>query len=72
MKIFVSSKPNTKKAHIEKIDDAHYVVAIKERPVKGRANTAIARAIAKHLNVPLSDVRLMSGTRSKRKMFEIL
>ena len=72
MKFFVSAKPNAKKTNIEKIDDTHYAIAVKERPIKGRANTAIASALAEHLNVPQSNVRLVSGFSSKRKMFEIV
>ena len=72
MKIFVFSKPSAKKTNIEKINDSHYAIAVKERPIKGKANTAIARALAKHFNIPPSDVRLVSGAHSKRKVFEII
>ncbi len=71
MKIFVSSKPNAKKTGIAKIGDYSYEIAVKEPPLKGKANTAIARALAKHFHVPPSNVRLASGARSKRKIFEI-
>lgn len=51
--------------------DEWFVISIKEPPVQGRANDAIIKALAKHFNVSNSQVRLISGASSKRKVFEI-
>jgi len=72
MKIFVTAKPLAKTEGVEKIDDAHFVVAVKEPPREGRANRAIAAALAGHFAVPPSRVRLVSGFSSKQKIFEVL
>ena len=71
MKIFVSAKPLAKYASIEKLDDAHFTVAVKEPPVQGMANQAIARALAEYFKVPLSHVCLFSGFSSKKKVFVV-
>lgn len=71
MKIFVKAKANSKEEKIERADDAHFVIAVKEPPVQGRANAAIAETLAEHFKVPARQVRLVSGFSSKNKMFEI-
>lgn len=72
MKIFVRAKPGAGEERVEKTSDNNFVVSVKEPPVKGRANAAIARALAKHFEVAFSQVRLVSGFSSKQKVFEIL
>ena len=71
MKIFVKARPNSKAESIEKADDTHFTVAVKEPPVKGRANAAIAKALARHFGTAPSQVFLASGLSSKQKVFEI-
>ncbi|MDO8654932.1 MAG: DUF167 domain-containing protein [bacterium] len=71
MKVFVKAKPNAKEERIEKIDEMHFLVAVKEPPVQGRANKAITKALAVYFNVPVFGVRLVSGFSSKQKTFEI-
>ncbi len=39
-------------------------------PVEGRANEALRRLLAAHLNVPLAAVRITSGQRSRLKRVE--
>ena len=70
MKIFVKARPNSKAESIEKADDTHFTVAVKEPPVKGRANAAIAKALAGHFGLAPSQVFLVSGFSSKQKVFE--
>ncbi|MBI2623403.1 MAG: DUF167 domain-containing protein [Candidatus Liptonbacteria bacterium] len=72
MKIFVRAKPNAKAASVEKLDDAHYVIAVTEPPKENKANFAIMEALARHFGVSLSRIRLISGRTSKEKTFEIL
>lgn len=71
MRIFIKAKPNSKKEGIEKLDETHFIVAVKEPPVKGLANRAIAKALAKHFDLSLSQVYLVSGFTSKQKVFEV-
>lgn len=71
MKITVKAKPSAREASVEKIDDTHFVVAVTEPPVEGRANAAIAKALAEHFGTAQSNVRLVSGATWKQKVFEI-
>ncbi len=72
MKIFVKAKPNAKEEKIQKIDDGHYLVFVKEPPVKGEANRAIIRALAEYFKTSLSQVNIVSGHISINKIIEIL
>lgn len=72
MRIFVQAKPAAKKAKVERIDAAHFIIAVKERPQEGRANRALAKALAEYLGVAPSRVRLVSGISAKQKVFKIL
>ncbi len=83
MKIFVKAKAGTKAEKVEappqklweeKGGDKEprwYTVHVKEPPVQGRANEAITRALAEHFGVAKSQVTLISGASSKKKVFEI-
>ena len=69
---FVKAKPSAKNESVEKIDGAHFVVVIKKPAKDGRANEAIARALADYFEVAPSRVLLLSGFTSRQKVFEIL
>lgn len=71
MKIFVIAKPGARETKVEKIGDGHFVVAVKEPPVEGKANRAISEALAEYFKVAPSRVRLVSGFSSRKKIFEI-
>lgn len=68
MRIFVKAKPNSKEAHVKRIDGTHFVVAVREQPEKGRANQAVMKALQKHLHKP---VKLVSGSTSRQKVFTV-
>ena len=72
MRIFVTAKPKSKIPSVERIDDTHFDVRVKEPPTEGRANVAIAEALAEHFGIGQSRVRLVSGASSKQKAFEII
>ena len=71
MKIFVTAKPNFHEEKIEKIDETHFLISVKELPIKGMANKAIEKVLSRYFNVPYSNVRLISGFSSRQKTFEI-
>jgi len=72
MKINVKAKPGVKEEKIEQIDEGSFIISVKELPVQGRANAAIARVLANYFKVPVSQIKLISGFSSKQKVFEIL
>jgi len=71
VKIFVKAKPNSKEEKVEKIDETHYVVFVKEPPEKGRANKAIRNALAVYFKTGSSLVKIVSGYSSRSKIIEI-
>lgn len=71
MKIFVRVKPKVKKEKVEKIDDVHFKVSVKEPPEKGQANRAVIKAFADYFNIPSSRINIVSGFKSKEKILEI-
>ena len=87
MRIFVKAKTGAKEdrvippklkleldptSHEAPRDDSDwYTVAVKERPIEGRANEAITKLLAEHFGVSRSEVKLLAGATAKRKVFEI-
>lgn len=80
MKIFVRAKagakenkvmPPEKKLFQTTSDSDVYTVLVKEPPRDGKANDAIIRELADYFGVPRASVRLVSGARAKRKLFDI-
>lgn len=72
MKITVRVKASSKLAKIEKLQDGMLSVWVKEKPQEGKANYAVREALAEYFNIPRSRVTLISGEKSKTKLFEIL
>ena len=71
MKITVKVKAGAKQAKIEKLSDNSFSVWVKEKPRDGKANYAVREALADYFNIPKSRVTLLSGEKSKSKLFEI-
>ena len=72
MKVFVFLKPNS--CHREEVvagDDGSLVVYTKAPAIEGRANLAAIKQVAKHYGVAPSRVKLVRGTTSRNKVFEI-
>ena len=71
MKISVKVKP---RARVEKVEekDGDLVVFVKAEAKEGKVNEAVAKALAAHFGAAPSRVRLISGARSKTKLFELL
>lgn len=55
-----------------KIHDDHIEIGIMAKPVKGEANIAIIKKIAKHFGIAKSNVRIVSGEKSRDKIVEIV
>lgn len=71
MKITVKVKTGAREERVEKIDEANFAVSVKARPEKGRANSAVAAALAEYFRVPKSRVKILSGHSAKTKLLEI-
>jgi len=61
-------KTNQPKAEITE-KEGFYIVSIKERPEKGKANLAVVKLFKKELK---KNVRIVSGFKSREKYIEFL
>jgi len=71
MKIFVKAKVRAKKEIVEEIDETHFIIAVKEPPVKGKANRAILKVLANYFHLSQSQVQIVSGFTSREKIVRI-
>ena len=71
MKIYVKARPGANKSGVEKIDELHYIVSVKEPPIRGMANRAIIKILAEYFRVPLARINIISGHTSRQKLIEI-
>lgn len=71
MKIFVTTKPRAKKPSVKQIDQTHFIVAINEPPVEGRANDAVVKALAEFFRISPSQVEITSGHTARTKVVEL-
>jgi len=70
MKIQVKVKPNSKIEDLSQEGNI-LVVKVKEPPKEGKANQAVIKLLAEHFGVPRSQVRILSGSRSRDKVIEV-
>jgi len=71
MKVTIIGHPNSKKPRIERDSSGTMHIYVSQPPLEGKANKAIAVALAKQFNVSKNSVTLVSGQKSKFKVFEI-
>jgi len=71
LKIQVKVKPNSKTEEVSQAGDS-FVVKVKEPPKEGSANRAVIKLLAEHFGVPQSQVKILSGFKSRNKVVEIL
>lgn len=71
MKIQVRVKTGVKKEFVQKIGDNHFVVAVSARPIKGKANEAVLKALSEYLKIPFWRFGIVAGLTSKEKIIEI-
>lgn len=71
MYIRVQVKPNAKKESVIQTDAKTYSIAVKEPAQQNLANSRVREVLATLLGVPVPAVRMISGHRSPRKIFDI-
>ena len=71
MKLFVTAKPNSRQTRVQKIDDTHFKVWVKEKPEDGKANAGVIAALAEFFDKPKSRFTLLRGHTSKDKTIEL-
>ncbi|MFH1561024.1 MAG: DUF167 domain-containing protein [Patescibacteria group bacterium] len=72
MKVLVIVHPNAKRPRVEKdmLGDLH--VYVNQPPLEGRANRAVVESLAEFFKIRKNKIILVSGVKSKRKLFDII
>ncbi len=55
-----------------KIKDDHIEIGVMAKPLKGKANSEIIKRIAKHFGISRSNVRIVTGEKSRNKVVEVI
>ena len=55
-----------------KVEANKIMVGLTSKPEKGKANLELIKKLAKHFKVSSSQVRIVSGLKSRRKIVEIM
>lgn len=71
MKIEVIVHPNAKRQRIERDLLGTLHIYVNQPPLEGKANRATIEALAEYFKVSKANVKLISGFKSKHKLFSI-
>jgi uncharacterized protein len=71
MRVSIIAHPNSKKPRIEKDLLGTLHIHVNAPPLEGKANKAVIEALSEYFKVKKSRILLISGTKSKTKVFEI-
>ena len=71
MRITVTVKPGSKKGPLVEEVDGNYLIYVAERAVDGKANEALIKILAEHLNLKPKNLTLEAGFTSKIKRIRI-
>jgi uncharacterized protein len=70
--VVVKVKPGSSKGPLVEVGpDGELTIYVRERAVDGKANDAVTRLLAEHLQLPRSRVELVSGMTSRIKRFRV-
>ena len=70
--IIVKVRPGSRKGPLVEIgSNGELTIYVREPAVDGKANNAVARLLAAHLQLPRSRVELVSGATSRQKRFRV-
>ncbi len=77
MRVYVQARANAKTEQVQAVDPpagrsgTYLKISVTAVPVAGRANRAIAKALAEYFSVAVGRVKIRSGQSAKMKVFEI-
>lgn len=67
----VSIQPGSKKNEIIGFHDEYLKIKIKAAPIEGKANEELISFLAKFLKLHKTDIKIIHGENSKKKLLEI-
>lgn len=63
----IKVKARARKRRVEKTGPSEYRISVISPPSKGKANEEVVKALASYFDLPPSQIRIISGTKSPRK-----
>jgi len=72
MQISVRVTPKARKECFEETKQGEFTASVKERAERNEANDRVQWLVARHFNVPLTNVRFLTGVRGKKKVFDVV
>lgn len=72
MKLTIVAHPKSKQEKVEKLDDRYFELFFNVIPERGKANTKIIEMLSKYFDIPKSNIKIISGEKSKLKIVEII
>jgi uncharacterized protein YggU (UPF0235/DUF167 family) len=70
--VVVKVKPGSRKGPLVEVGEGGALtIYVQERATEGKANEAVTKLLAAHLNVPKSRLELVSGATSRVKRFRV-
>lgn len=72
MQVIVRVTPKARRERFEEGTNGVFTAAVKEKAERNEANDRVQRLLAAHFNVPLTNVRFLTGQRSRKKIFEVV
>lgn len=70
--LMIKVTPNASRNHITQIlDDGTIKMSLATPPVEGKANDALRKFLSKILDVPVSNIRIIRGEKSRNKLIRI-
>ena len=70
-RLSVSVQPGASTEGVVGFDDGVLRVRVKAPPIEGRANAALLKLLAGILGVPPSNIAIVRGARTRRKLLEV-
>ncbi|QLL05315.1 DUF167 domain-containing protein [Mycobacterium vicinigordonae] len=71
--VVVKVKPGSRKGPLVEVDsEGKLTIYVRERAIDGKANDAVLKVLAAHLELPRSRIELVSGTTSRIKRFRVI
>ncbi len=71
MLIKVKVSTNSKKEEVIRKSLDSFQVKVRAKPMQGQANIAVTKALASFLKIPQNKIRLIRGSKTSNKLFEI-
>jgi len=72
MKFQVRVKPNSNESKIEEFGDNRYLVYVEAPAEDNEANIEMLKMMGRHLGIPSTKLRIVSGATNKDKVVEVV